>query len=200
VITSLARLAVIIVLLSACSQEHEPPPSPVLVPPEIAELANDALRAASEVKVSGDIDAVLREHPLSPRYSAVMGEHFELMRELHRVGLDARIRYPRYSVTIRHDQFCQDARTAKLVVTARVRYDMESIPPVSGAPPYTASQEEHVFGFERRGGTEWVMAAHHEITLEEMHRKDVLTRLRNPCRSSSATIEGHGVAVRPRPA
>jgi hypothetical protein len=165
-----------VLLLGACSPEREEN-----VPQEIAELATDALRAASEVKVSGDIDAVLRAHPLSPRYSAAMRKHFELMSRLHRVGLQTRIRYRRYSLEVRHDQFCEDERTAKLAVTTLVRYDMEAVPPNAGSPGSTSGQEEHGFGFERRDGSAWVMVTHHEISLEEMHRKEVVTRLRNPC-------------------
>ena len=84
-------------------------------------------------------------------------------------------------MSVRHDQFCENDGVAHLVVTAMVRYDMESIPPATGAPPYTAGQEEHVFRFERREGGPWVMTNHHEIGLREMHQKEVVTRLRNPC-------------------
>jgi len=180
-------LAVIIMILGACSRdlsEQGPQGSahrPANVPPDIAGLATDALRAAAEVKVGGDIDAVLRAHPLSPRFSVAMREHFELMQRLHRVGLQSRLRYPRYSVAVRHDQFCEDGRTAKLVVTAIVRYDMEMDPPNTSAPPYTAAQEEHVFGLERRNGGQWMIVKHHEIGLGEMHQRDVVRRLRNPC-------------------
>jgi hypothetical protein len=73
---------------------------------------------------------------------------------------------------------------AHLVTSAMVRYDMEPIPPAGGSPPYTASQEEHVFRFERRDGATWVMATHHEISLEELHHEEVVTRLRNPCGSA----------------
>ena len=180
-----ARLAVIVTLL-ACSAEHEEGAASHRqgtgqVPPEIATLAVDALHAASEVKVSGDTGAVLRKHHLAPRYTAAMAEHFALMNRLHRVGLQSRIRYPRSSVSVRHDQFCEKGLTADLVLTAMVRYDMEAIPPATGAPHYTAGQEEHVFRFERRNGKTWVMTHHHEISLAEMHREEVATRLRNPC-------------------
>lgn len=154
------------------------------MPPEIATLTTDALRAASEIKVGGDPDAVLRGHVLSPRYAAAMAKHFALMRELHRVGLQSRIRYCRPAVTVRHDQFCQTGNVAHLAVTAMVRYDMEPIPPAAGTPPYTAGQEEHVFRFERRDGGPWVIASHHEIDLAEMHQEEVVTRLRNPCGSA----------------
>jgi hypothetical protein len=181
----MVRLALIVAILAACSPDAGESPSsrrgPVEVPPEIATLAIDALRAAAEIKTSGDAGAVLREHERSPRYAAAMAKHFALMRELHRVGLQSRIRYPRSSVTVRHDRFCERGDVAHLVVTAMVRYDMEAIPPATGAPPYTAGQEEHVFRFERRDSGPWMMANHHEITLEEMHQKEIVTRLRNPC-------------------
>ncbi len=170
-------LAVIVALLCACSREEPKPPN---VPPEIATLAGDALHAASQIKVSGNIEAVLREHPLAPRYVDAMRKHFEMMRMLHGVGLQSNLRYPRYALQVRHDQFCQDDATANLVVTTMVRYDYEHIPPVEGAPPYTAGEEEHVFRFERRGGV-WMMAHHHEISLAEMHQEELVTRLRNPC-------------------
>jgi hypothetical protein len=181
------RLALIVVILAACSRDANESRysrrGPVEVPPEIATLAIDALRAASEIKVSGDADAVLGEHERSPRYAEPMAKHFALMRQLHQVGVQSRIRYPRSSVTVRHDQFCEKGQVAHLVVTAMVRYDMEAIPPATGSPHYTAGQEEHVFRFERRDGA-WVMADHHEINLEEMHQKEVVTRLRNPCSSA----------------
>ena len=174
-------VALIVAILAACSPgEKYSRRDPVEVPPEIATMAVDALRAASEIKVGGDAEAVLREHELASRYAAAMAQHFALMGELHRVGLRSRIRYPRSSVTVRHDQFCEKGRAAHLVVSAMVRYDMEPIPPATGSPGYTAGQEEHVFRFERRDGT-WVMASHHEINLEEMHQKEVVTRLRDPC-------------------
>ena len=163
----------------ACSPAENA--APVDVPAEIATLAIDALRAAAEIKVSGEAGAVLRQHALSPRYAAAMAKHFALMDKLHRVGLQSRIRYPRSSVSVRHDQFCEKGRVAHLVVTAMVRYDMEPIPPATGSPSYTAGEEEHVFRFERRDGGTWVMANHHEISLEEMHQREVVTRLRNPC-------------------
>ncbi|HYC92040.1 MAG TPA: hypothetical protein VEO54_22700 [Thermoanaerobaculia bacterium] len=167
---------VMLMLAAACApaQEHD-------APPEIAELAVDALRAAAEVKVRGDVEAVLREHPLSLRYAAAMQEHFALMRELHHVGLRSKIRYPRSEVSVRHDRFCETGAVAHLVLTARVRYDMESVPPASGAPPYTAGEEEHVFRFERNAAGAWIVARHHEINLAEMHQPEVVRRLRNPC-------------------
>jgi hypothetical protein len=178
------RLALIVAVLAACSPDAKESQysrrGPVEVPPAIATLAIDALRAASEIKVSGDADAVVREHALSPRYAQAMAKHFALMRKLHLVGLQSRIRYPRSTVSVRHHQFCETGRVAHLVVTTMVRYDMEAIPPATGAPHYTAGQEEHVFRFERRDGA-WVMADHHEISLEEMHQKEIVTRLRNPC-------------------
>ena len=167
------RLALIAMLLGACARDE--------APPEIATLAADALRAASEIKVSGDPDAVLRNHEQSPRYAAAMAKHFALMRELHRVGLQSRIRYARPVVTVRRDRFCEKGRIAHLVVTAMVRYDMEAIPPATGVPGYTAGEEEHVFRFERGEAGAWMMAYHHEISLGEMHQKDVVARLRNPC-------------------
>ena len=171
------RLALIMALL-ACSPREELSEAPA----EIALLAADALRAASEIKVSGDPDAVARRHEQSPRYAQAMAKHFALMRALHLAGLQSRIRYPRSSVTVRHDQFCEKEGVAHLVVTAMVRYDMEAIPPATGGPPpHTASQEEHVFRFERLDQRKWVMTNHHEISLAEMHRKDVVARLRNPC-------------------
>jgi hypothetical protein len=162
-----------IALLAACSPEP--------VPPAIAELATDALRAASEIKVRGDVDAVLREHPHAPRYAAAMAKHFRLMRKLHGVGLQSSIRYPRSYLQVRHDQFCERGDTAHLVVTAGVRYDMEPIPPARGTPHYTASEEQHVFRFHRDGQGQWMMAAHHEITLAELHDRETVARLRNPC-------------------
>ncbi len=182
------RLALIVVILAACSRDTKESrysrPGPVEVPPEIATLAIDALRAASEIKVSGDAEAVLREHELSPRYAAAMAKHFALMRKLHGVGLQSRIRYPRSSVSVEHDQFCETGGLAHLVLTAMVRYDMEPIPPATGTLGYTAGQEEHVFRFARRDGGPWMMANHHEIGLGEMHQKEVVTRLRNPCGSA----------------
>ncbi|HEX6160047.1 MAG TPA: hypothetical protein VF111_07770 [Thermoanaerobaculia bacterium] len=178
------RLSLLLAVLAACSRGGEDRAAArpnVTVPPEIATLAADALRAASEIKVGGDIEAVLRAHQRSPRYAAAMAKHFALMRELHRAGLEARLRYPRSSVAVQHDQFCQRSGVAHLVVTAMVRYDMESIPPAAGAPPYTAGQEEHVFRFEQGPNGQWTMAAHHEIGLAEMHQKEVVARLRNPC-------------------
>jgi hypothetical protein len=62
------------------------------------------------------------------------------------------------------------------------RYDMEAVSPNADPPGYTSGQEEHVFEFERRNGGHWVMVTHHEISLEEMHQKEIVTRLRNPCR------------------
>lgn len=166
-------------MLGACSRQKPAPPPQV--PAELASLAGDALHAASQIKVSGDIDAVLRRHTLAPRYATAMRKHFELMTVLHRAGVRAHVRHPRYTLQLRHEQFCQDETTANLVISTMTRYDMESIPPAEGAPPYTAGAEEHVFRFERRGGA-WVMALHHEISLAEMHQKGVAERLRNPCR------------------
>ena len=178
-----ARLGAVVVVLIACSREQPTRYARHMaaVPPQIVTLASDALTVAAEIKVSGDVDAVLREHALAPRYAPVMMKHFELMRELHRVGLQSRIRYPRSSVSVRHDQFCQRGDVANLVVAAMVRYDMESIPPNSGSPGYTAGLEEHVFRFEHRAGGLWVMVSHREITLAEMHQRGVAMRLRNPC-------------------
>jgi hypothetical protein len=177
-----ARLALIAATLACSPGEEE---RSVDVPPEIATLAVDALRAASEIKAGGDADAVLRGHALSPRYATAMAKHFALMRKLHQVGLESRIRYPRSYVSVQHDQFCEKGGVAHLVATAMVRYDMEAIPPAAESPPpYTAGQEEHVFRFERREDGTWTIANHYEISLAEMHQKDVVARLRNPCRST----------------
>ncbi|HEY0144266.1 MAG TPA: hypothetical protein VGF48_25495 [Thermoanaerobaculia bacterium] len=184
------RVALIVAILVACSpgakeSRHHAVPEPV-VPPEIASLALDSLRAAAEIKMSGDAGAVVREHALSPRYAAAMSKHFALMRELHLVGLQSRVRYPRSTVSVRHEQFCEQGLVAHLVVTAMVRHDMESIAPASGAPPYTAAQEEHVFRFARRNDGTWVMTNHHEIDLAEMHQEELAARLRNPCGRASS--------------
>lgn len=48
-------------------------------------------------------------------------EHFELMRKLHRVGLQSGIRCPRPSVSVRHDQFWENAGVAHLVTSAMVQ-------------------------------------------------------------------------------
>jgi hypothetical protein len=141
----LSRIALIAAALAACSPAEPPRRSDevVAVPAEIARLATDSLEAASEIKVSGDRDAVLRERPLSPRYAPAMRKHFELKGELHRVGLRAKIRYPRYELAVRHDQFCEAGGVAHLVVTAYVRYHMEAIPPNDASPPYTASERKN---------------------------------------------------------
>jgi hypothetical protein len=159
-LTKIAAAGLVAALL-ACARE-EP------VPPEIAAISADALRAAAEIKVGGDVESVVRAHPLAPRYASAMAGHFALMRELHEVARRAQLRYPRSAVTVRHDQFCIDDGAAHLAVTAMVRYDMEGIPPNRGTPPYTAGEEQHVFRFERRGGT-WMMVGHDEITLAERH-------------------------------
>lgn len=178
-------LLLLVVLLSivACAPEEQPR-SAALLPDEIARLTVDALRAAADVKVSGDIDAVLRQHTQSARYETAMRKHFAMMRELHLVGQRSQLRYRDPSVEVRHEQFCEQNGVAHLVAIATVRYDMESIPPASGAPPYTAGEEQHVFRFQRVGDGTWMMASHHEISLAEMHQRDVVARLRNPCGSA----------------
>ena len=181
-----SRVALVVTVLAGCSRAEEPRYARRMseVPPELAMLAADALRAATDIKVTGDVEAVLlRERPRSARYEAAMRGHFELMRELHRVGQQSHVRYLRPDVSVRHDQFCADATTAYLVMAARVRYDMEALAPNSGTPPYTASEEEHVFRFERRNGS-WMMTSHHEITLAERKQRELVMRLRNPCRSA----------------
>jgi len=179
---AILRVALISAVLAACSRPEEPRYARriVEVPPEIAALAVDSVRAASEIKVSGDTEAVLREHPRSARYALAMTNHFDLMRELRRAEEQSNVRYVRPDVTVRNDQFCSDGTTAVLVMAARVRYDLEAIPPNGGTPPYTASEEDHVFRFERRIGG-WMMTSHHEITDAERKQREVVTRLRNPC-------------------
>lgn len=184
------RLAIVLssplIVAVSCSPSGEAPAAradatgPVAAPAPLLALAEDALRASAEVKVRGDVEAVLRTHPLAPKYRDALQPHFALMRRLHEVGLRSRLRYPGYELSVEPREFCSDGRTAKLLLAAAVKFTMEGIPPDSGVPPYTAGGEEHVFHFRNEGG-EWMISDHYEITLAEMHDPARVRRLRHPC-------------------
>src|SRR5215211_4573489 len=109
------------------------------VPAPLSQLALDALRAAAEVKQSGNIDSVLTAHPLSARYRNALREHLMLMKKLHGVAAASRIRYPAYELEFAPAEFCSARGSAKLLLRGVATFTMEPRPPNSGAPPYTAA-------------------------------------------------------------
>ena len=149
------------------------------VPVPLSELAQDALRAAAEVKQSGNIDSVLAAHPLSARYENALHQHLMLMKKLYGVAVDSRIRYPAYVLEFAPAEFCSVRGGAKLLLRGVATFTMEPSPPNSGTPPYTAATEEHIFEFKETPEG-WIVARHHEISLAEGHSQSA-GRLRHPC-------------------
>lgn len=151
-----------------------------VVPPPLLSLTEDALRAAAEIKISGNADSVLASHRLSAAYQEQMRDHFALMQKLHRVSVESRIRYPRYELSLEPKKFCGDSTSASLLVNVTLRFDMESLEQAGGTPPYTASSEEHIFRF-RNVEQNWSISGHHEITMAEMHDLNKIRQLRSIC-------------------
>lgn len=149
------------------------------VPAPLSELAQDALRAAAEVKQSGNIDSVLAAHPLSGRYRDALRQHLVLMKKLHSVAVDSRISYPAYALEFAPAEFCILRGSAKLLLRGVATFTMEPTPPNSGTPPYTAATEEHIFEFKETAEG-WIVSRHHEISLAEGHSQSA-RRLRHPC-------------------
>ena len=149
------------------------------VPPPLLELAQDALRAAGDVKQSGNIDSVLTAHPLSAQYGDALRPHLILMKKLYNVAVDSRIRYPAYALEFAPAEFCSSGGTAKMLLRGVSTFTMEPSPPNSGAPPYTAATEEHIFDF-RETPDGWIVSRHHEISLAEGHSPSA-RQLRHPC-------------------
>ena len=149
------------------------------VPAPLAELAQDALRAAAEVKQSGNIDSVLAAHPLSARYRDALRQQLFLMKKLYSVAVDSRIRYPAYALEFAPAEFCSAPGSAKLLLRGVATFTMEPSPPNSGTPPYTAATEEHIFEFKETAEG-WIVSRHHEISLAEGHSQ-AAGRLRHPC-------------------
>jgi hypothetical protein len=157
-----------VALLCACSREE---PKPANVTPEIATLASDALHAASQIKVSGNIEAVLREHPLAPRYVDAMRKHFEMMRMLHGVGLQSHLRYP----------LCV-AGAPRSVLSGRCH--RESRGDHDGALRHGTHPTRRRRAAVHRG---WggarlpLRATRRRLDDVEMHQEELVARLRNPC-------------------
>jgi len=176
--------AFVVLALSGCQSDSSANAErDAVVPGPLLSLTESALRAGAEIKMTGKEDSVLGSHPLSPKFRPAMQQHFELMRRLHAVSVGSGINYPRYEIELRAEQFCGDSTSAALLVEVMMRFDMESMNGVGGTPLYTASGEEHVFRFERVQG-DWTISSHHEITLAEMHDRELLKNARSICSRS----------------
>lgn len=149
------------------------------VPAPLSALAQDALRAATEVKQSGNIDSVLAAHPLSARYRDAFRQHLMLMKKLYSVAVDSRIRYPAYTLEFAPAEFCSLRGGAKLLLRGVATFTMEPGPPNSQTPHYTAATEEHIFEFQETPEG-WIVSRHDEISLAEGHSQ-AGRRLRHPC-------------------
>src|SRR5215208_2533597 len=96
-----------------------------------AALADDALKAGVEIKVSGNIDSVLALHPRSREYRATMAAHFGMMKRLHDVATRHYFRYTGYQLQRERTRFCRSSNGLTFVAVIRVRLDMEAVPPNS---------------------------------------------------------------------
>lgn len=173
-------ISILLVALIGCRSDAASNSAGDMVPVALLSLAESALRAAAEIKISGKQDSVLLSHPLSPGFRDAMQPQFDLMQRLHSVAVESRIRYPRYQIELTPERYCGDSVSAALLVSAITRLEMESVDSLEGTPPYTAYGEEHVFRF-RRVRDAWMMTAHHEITLPEMHDREAVKKLRSIC-------------------
>lgn len=149
------------------------------VPSALSELAEDALRSAAEVKQSGNIDSVLAAHARSARYRDALRQHLILMKKLHDVAVASQINYPAYALAFSPAGFCSFRGGARLLLRGVATFTMEPRRPNSGAPPYTAATEEHIFEFKETPEG-WLVSRHHEISLAEGH-SDSAQQLRHPC-------------------
>jgi hypothetical protein len=166
----------------------DPATPPDTVVAALSVLARDALRANAEMRVHGDIEAVLRRRPSAPRYRAAMWPAFRLTRYLRGVSERDGVRYVRSEIAVEPAEVCRVGSTVRMLVREQARFDMAPVRPGGAMPPYTAGAADHLFYFEQvpelgagSGAREWVVTYHHEVSLAERHDHAAARRLLHPC-------------------